>query len=288
MEVSRCCHATGRPAKMVNKLQNEIDTLFELPLADFTAARNASAARLKKDGRSADAERVKGLRKPTVSAWAVNQLYWKHREAFDRLLAMGEHFRRAQASQLSGKAVDLQESRDARRESLNELSRLAGALLQKAGHNPTPEMLRRIGTTLEAISAYASLPGGPHPGRLSDDVDPPGFDALSALISDVRAPNQQKNAAGKTRIAEAKASLREAEKTLKQARAIAEETGAARQKAAAAKRQAEEVMREADERLRAAAAEADEAAKALAQAERAVDDASEQLQSLLQGMRKSL
>src|SRR5205809_107817 len=204
--------------KMKNNLENEIDALFVLPLADFTGARNLLAERLKKDGRAEDAERVKSLRKP--------------------------------------------------------------------GHNPTPEMSRRIDTTLEAISAYASLPG-PFPRRLTDDVDPPGFDALAALISDVPTPKQQKNAAGETRIAQAKASLRGAEQALKQARAIARETDAARKRAAAVKREAERLMREADERLRAAAAEADEAAKALEQAERAVDDASEELQSLLQGTRKS-
>ena len=272
---------------MKDNLENEIDALFVLPLADFTGARNALAARLKKDGRADDAERVKSLRKPPVSAWVVNQLYWRHREAFDRLLATGDQFRKAQASQLSGKAANLRESRDARRESLNQLSRLAAALLRKAGHNPTPEISRRIDTTLEAISAYASLPGSPYPGRLTDDVDPPGFDALAALISDVPTPKRQKNAAGETRIAQAKASLRGAEQALKQARAIARETDAARKRAAAVKREAERLMREADERLRAAAAEADEAAKALEQAERAVDDASEELQSLLQGTRKS-
>ena len=268
---------------MQNNLQSEIDALFGLPLADFTGARNALAARLKQDRRSDDAARVKALQKPPISAWAVNQLYWGHREAFDRLLATGEHLRKAQVSRLSGKTVDLRESLDARRESLNELSRLAAAVLRKAGHSPTPEMLRRIGTTLEGISAYASLPGGPYPGRLSDDVDPPGFDALSALISDVPPRKQQKNTAGEARIAEAKASLRDAEQSLKRARAIAEETDAARKKAAAVKREAEKVMREADERLRAAGAEADDAAKALELAERAVDDASDELRSLLQG-----
>ena len=83
---------------MKDNLENEIDALFVLPLADFTGARNALAARLKKDGRADDAERVKSLRKPPVSAWVVNQLYWRHREAFDRLLATGDQFRKAQAS----------------------------------------------------------------------------------------------------------------------------------------------------------------------------------------------
>ena len=268
-------------------IENEIDALFALPLADFTGARNALAVRLKKDGRVNDAERVKSLQKPPVSAWAVNQLYWRHREAFDRLLATGDQFRKAQTSQLSGKAVDLGQSRDARRDALNELSRLAAELLREAGHNASPETLRRIGTTLEAVSAYASPPAGFYPGRLTEDTDPPGFDALASLISDVPKTKQQKNAAGETRIAEAKATLREAEQALKRARAIFEETDAARRNAAAVKKEAEKLMREADERLKAATADADEAARAVLHAERAKDDASRKLQSLLQGTTRS-
>jgi len=68
------------------------DELFRLPLSEFTAARNALAAKLKKDGDSEESDRIKALAKPPVSAWVVNQLYWKHRGAFDRLFAAGERF----------------------------------------------------------------------------------------------------------------------------------------------------------------------------------------------------
>jgi len=60
------------------------DELFRLPLSEFTAARNALAAKLKKDGDSEESDRIKALSKPPVSAWVANQLYWKHRGAFDR------------------------------------------------------------------------------------------------------------------------------------------------------------------------------------------------------------
>ena len=50
------------------KLDDEIDALFRLPLAEFTSARNALASRLKKDGRANDAERVKLLTNPSISA----------------------------------------------------------------------------------------------------------------------------------------------------------------------------------------------------------------------------
>src|SRR5678815_2995640 len=138
------------------KLDDEIDDLFKLPVAEFTNARNALSARLKKEGRANDAERVKLLAKPSVSAWAVNQLYWDHRDAFDQLIATGKGFRHGPTSR--------RESLDARRDALVELSELATERLRDAGHNPSQDTIRRVTTTLEALSAYALLPDGPTPG----------------------------------------------------------------------------------------------------------------------------
>jgi hypothetical protein len=152
-------------------LEADVDALFRLPLAEFTDARNALAARLKKSGRGDDAARVKALVKPSISAWAVNHLYWNHREPFDELIASGERFHKAQTS---GKVAVMREALDARRESLTHLTDLATSLLRDAGHNPAPDTIRRITTTLEGISA-------PYRGRRSpglrvirhDRVNPP-------------------------------------------------------------------------------------------------------------------
>lgn len=163
-------------------LENEVDALFRLPLAEFIGARNALAARLKKEKRFNEAERVKALVKPPVSAWTVNQLYWKHRNAFDRLMVTGERFRKAQTSRGAAKIADMREALDARRDALTQLSDLATELLQDAGHNPSPDTIRRITTTLEALSVYASLPNGPRSGRLTQDVDPPGFESLTSMM----------------------------------------------------------------------------------------------------------
>jgi DNA repair exonuclease SbcCD ATPase subunit len=158
------------------------DELFRLPLSEFTAARNALAAKLKKEGDPEESDRIKALSKPPVSAWVANQLYWKHRIAFDRLLAAGDQFRKAQAAQLAGKSVDLRGALDARRETLGEMTKLATEVLRQAGHPAAPDMMRRIMTTLEAIATYGDHPGGPPLGRLTADVDPPGFEALAALV----------------------------------------------------------------------------------------------------------
>ena len=301
------------------KLEDEIDALFTLPLAEFTGARNTLAARLKKEGRADDADRVKLLGKPSVSAWAVNQLYWDHRDAFDDLIVASKTFRPA-SSRLAGRVAGMRDSLDARREALTNLSQLATEVLTEAGHNPSPDTLRRVLTTLEALSAYALLPDGPTPGRLTGDVDPPSFESLALLMSGggmvaqtppsrktdtpAASARQKTASAGEVRrieefrqkrIAAAKTALQEAKKSLTDARAKVQSLDAAQKKANAQvketekqKRQAESLLEKAtavyeDATSRAQTVDADarEAAKAVEDAKHTVDEATKDLEDLL-------
>lgn len=293
------------------KLDDDVDQLFQLPLAEFTGARNTLAARLKQSGRAADAMLVKTLAKPPVSAWTVNQLYWHHREAFDTLLAAGQRFHKAQTA---GKVADMRAALEARREALTNLADLAASVLVEAGHNPSGDTIRRITTTLEAVSAYASLKDGPTLGRLTQDVDPPGFESLAGFFPGA-APAPQKTAAAKqktpaperkddrkereleetrqVRIAAAKLSLQAAKRSLADAKVRAQSMESAQKKAHAEAKQAEKQARDAEERFKRAkaasdaaahqaktiAAEAQEAAKAVEEAKRAIERASKELES---------
>ena len=97
----------GETAEKKAGIGDEVDSLFTLPLSEFTTARNDLIQRLKQSGRGNEAEKVKALVKPPVSAWAVNQLYWKHQDAFARLLAAGASLGQAHASQLAGNPADV-------------------------------------------------------------------------------------------------------------------------------------------------------------------------------------
>ena len=265
------------------KLNAEVDELFKLPLAEFTGARNALAARLKQSGRANDANLVKTLTKPSISAWTVNQLYWNHRQAFDALPAAGQRIRKAQTSGFAGKGM--RESLDARREELVHLSDLATSLLAEAGHNPGPDTIRRITTTLEALSALGSLEDGPTLGRLSQDVDPPGFESLASfmaggfttkaaaaepartsskpaeakatasrgarVVEDTRQARQVEEMR-QARIVAAKLTLQAAKKSHAEARATAQSLDVAQRKAHGEAKQAEKQVREAEERLKKA------------------------------------
>jgi hypothetical protein len=270
------------------KLDDELDELFRLPLTEFTAARNALAGRLKKSGRSNEADFVKSLTKPPISAWAVNQLYWEHREAFDELIESGERFREARTSGLARKAVNMRDALESRREALSHLSDLAATLLQDAGHNPSLDTIRRVTTTLEAMSAYASTPDSPRAGRLTQDVDPPGFESLASSVSGDQAPGRsptktsqkskgtavgavrkaeaagvakKREQARQARIAAAKTSLQESKSLLAEARARSESLEAAKKKVQAEAKEAEKETREAEAYFKKAKAASEAAAR---------------------------
>jgi hypothetical protein len=186
--------------KRVDELESDLEALFKLPLTEFTGARNALSAKLKKSGRGDEAAVVKTLAKPPLSAWAVNQLYWNHREAFDRLIASGERFHKAQAS---GKVADMRTALETRREALTHLTDLATSLLRDAGpnpgQNPSLDTTRRITATLEAMSAmsdWASRSDAPRPGRLTDDVDPPGFESFASFVPGMKSVSRGVGVAG--------------------------------------------------------------------------------------------
>ena len=284
-------------------LEDDVDALFRLPLSEFIGARKTVAARLKQAGHGNEADRVKALGKPSISAWAVNQLYWKHREAYDRLIATGQRFRQAQSSRLAGKAADMRGPLDARRESLSELSHLATTLLREAGHNPTPDTMRRITTNLEALSAYGSLPDAAPPGRLTHDVDPPGFESFASFLPGAAmptrteeparvtpsrkgsaAPNARRSAVPtaevrqiegmrQARIAAAKASLQDARRVLVKARARAQSAEAAHKKEYADAKEKEKQRREAEERFEKARAASEDAARRALSAAAEVEEA---------------
>lgn len=168
-------------AKGFADLSGDIDALYQGPLGEFTASRNALEKRVKAEqGKEAGAA-IKALEKPSVSAWAVNQLYWRYRTDFDRMLRSGDDLRASQQKRMAGRDVDVNAAIDARREALSKLMGRAAAILEEGG-TTSDEIRNRVGQTLEALSVYGTSDAAPRPGRLTGDVQPPGFAALAALV----------------------------------------------------------------------------------------------------------
>lgn len=151
-------------------LDAQIDQLYQLPLDEFTAARNALA----KDAGDRAAE-VKKLEKPNLAAWTVNQLYWRDRKAYDAVTKAAEKMRAAYKQMLAGKATDVRGAEEIHQDALQEAKQAARRLLEAGGH-PNPDVVMMpVAETLDA------LPGEEPPGRLTKPLRRMGFNVLEGL-----------------------------------------------------------------------------------------------------------
>jgi hypothetical protein len=165
----------------VSALDAKIDDLYRLPLAEFTGARNALAKSLTGD----DAKRVRKLEKPTVVPWAANQVYWRARSTYDRLMKSGEKLRAAQIAALEGRAADVRSASEAHRRAIADAVAEAERLSTGAGARPSPDALAR---TFESLSLATHAPETP--GRLTDALQPAGFEALAG-ITDIKVRSEK-------------------------------------------------------------------------------------------------
>jgi hypothetical protein len=149
----------------------EIDRLYQLPLADFTPARNALAKTA-----GADAFAIRALEKPSISAWAVNQVYWRRRKIYDALVAAAARVRAAHLKQLSGKRSDVAAAETAHQAAIKTTADEARAILAAAADPATPATMAAIVETLQ------TLPTDDRPGRLTRPLKPRGFEALAGLV----------------------------------------------------------------------------------------------------------
>jgi hypothetical protein len=237
-------------------LDDDIYRLYGLPLEEFTAARNTLAAALKKDGKDEEAEQVKVLRKPSISAWAVNQLARKERMQVRSLVTSAERLRKAQAGLLrGGDAEELRASVERQRDVVRALVMRAKELLREGGHPATDATLERIRDTLIAVAGDEEGGRLVQQGRLETDLDPAGFGPMTTAAPTRRKADRNGRKArverAKREVDELRAELRESEEAAR--RALSESAQADRAakgaKAAAEKAQAalEKLTRRLDE-----------------------------------------
>lgn len=154
---------------MANGYDAAVAALYQAPHAAFVDERKRLAAELKAAGDKDGAARLAKLGRPPISAWAVNQLWWHARDAFDALLAAAARLRDGDLG-----------ATGAHRDALAKLRARATAMLADAGHGTTESTLRRVTQTLSAVAAIGSFAPDP-PGALAADRDPPGFEAVGIV-----------------------------------------------------------------------------------------------------------
>ncbi|MDQ1012514.1 hypothetical protein QFZ82_006999 [Streptomyces sp. V4I23] len=253
-------------------LESILDELYGLRPQDFTAARNARAAEARGAGDPGLAERIKALRRPTVSAWAGNLLVRRDPERVRPLLALGEGLRSAH------RGLDGEQLRELSRQQhllVAALAREACDLAAAEGQQVGETALREIEGTLHAVLADPAAAEEWAAGRLDRPLTPPvGFTAAVAdpgVVADRAAaprPGGRPQAEGSERAAGQRGRERRAERDearrAEQEQARRKEREQARRAAASAEEEARDREAEharADEAAERVDARADEAAE---------------------------
>jgi hypothetical protein len=239
--------------------------LYGLPPGEFTRARDARVKELRKEGDREAAGAVKALRRPTVAAWALNQLARRRAKDVERLLAAGEELRGAQEELLGGgDRSAFQEAAAAERELVAELAEDATTLASEAGERGGG-LREKVAETLHAAALDEDAAEELRAGRLTREREAiGGFGAPGGGL--VAAPARSKPAPkGKPKKAKAKSKPGTSGGT------DAEERG----------EEARRGREEAEQRQRLAAARTDErhARRELEAAEKAVEHAKERAEA---------
>ena len=152
--------------------------LYGLPLEEFTKARDELAKELRGAGKKEAADEVKALRKPSVSAWTVNQLARRHPQETKALVKAGDELRKAQRAAVGGRGPEaLRAATRAHRDRLDELTTAARDELGAAGAT-----LQRVAQTLRGASVDKEASKGLIAGTLTADYEQSGFGPLLAAV----------------------------------------------------------------------------------------------------------
>src|SRR4051794_15461213 len=141
------------------------EQLYGAPLDEFIARRDARAKELRRGGDRAAADAIKKLRKPSVSAAAVNRLAREARDDVEALLGAGEALRQARCG--GGDRGATQAAARDEREAVERLVGQAGKL--------SPAVLEEVRETLRAAATDDAARAAIARGILTEARRPTGL-----------------------------------------------------------------------------------------------------------------
>jgi hypothetical protein len=156
-------------------LHEELQTLYALRPDDFVMARNELARALRKEGRRDDADEATKLRRPSVTAAALNHVAREEPELVESLLREEGRLRDAMQRAVQGNADDVRPARVAERRAADAVVAAARRRLEQLGQRDTDAAAQRISNTLRAAALDESLSLRLRRGILETDVVASGF-----------------------------------------------------------------------------------------------------------------
>jgi hypothetical protein len=122
------------------------------------------------------------LRKPSISAWAVNQAARRRPQDVKALIRAGAELRKAQRGAISGGGpAALREATRTHRGLVEDLTETARDALEERG-TISPSVLLRIAQTLRAASVEKEASKRLTTGTLEEDVEQSGFGPLLSVV----------------------------------------------------------------------------------------------------------
>jgi len=228
------------------------DDLYGLPLDRFVPERTALARELRNAGRRPEATEVAALRKPSVAAWAVNQLVRTQRKGVDDLFQAGDALRTAHDQVLAGGGDpgSLRTAAARQRAAVDSLTKAARGLLTSDGHELSPTIIDRVSDTLNAAALDDDARALVRDGRLERELRHIGLGMTAGGPVSIPAPAPRgRTAAPKAEPKRDRAAEREARRRLERATRAAGAARERRDKAAQALEEAEEALAEAERQL---------------------------------------
>lgn len=282
---------------------DDIDALYALPADEFVAARNALVKQLKADKRKDEASEVAALRRPSVVAWALNQVARHDPDAVSILIDAARGVADAQHRVLNGgDAKALRAASAAQRGAAIEVTAPAAKL---AGANNADAVV----ATVNAALADEALTERLRAGTLVETLDAPsgfgfGFDVGESPIAPRRrsakpasapktaAPSSTGTARGDLGVgrtdelaerrarADARKAVARIEKQLAKAEDAVESASAVLESAATHMAEAREALAAAETKMHATAATYEDASSTLDDVVRARDQLAAELENV--------
>jgi hypothetical protein len=171
----------------------DVDDLYGLPLDRFTPERNALARELRNAGERDRAAEVAALRKPSVPAWAVNQLVRTQKRAIGELFQAGDGLRHAHDEVLAGRGdgSSLRAAVERERQAVESLIQSADGLLTSDGHELSPTIIDRVADTLHAAALQDDARVQVSDGRLERELRHVGLGMAAAGGTPATAPTRR-------------------------------------------------------------------------------------------------
>jgi len=162
-----------------SELETAVVAVYRGPLEEFISRRDALAKELRAAKRREDADRVKALRKPSRTAWVLDNIVHEDPSVLDQLTAA------IRAAQTVHSGADLRAALDNVRTAIRDVAAAGARVAIRAGQ---PIDASALVTAVHAVIGETSAFNDLRAGRLVEVPAGGGLDILSAITISVPSP----------------------------------------------------------------------------------------------------